>query len=313
MVTQRELVYFLAIAREGNISKAAASLFVAQPSLSRCLQKLENDLGVKLFKRTTDGLKLTVAGEYYLECAESILRIYKEMENQISRLNKLETGRLVIGTTIFLGTFIMPDILKFFHSEYPGIQVSMVEDVSLGIEDSIMKGEVDFGILHTPIINENIIVEKLVSERFFLAVPPDDPLNQMSYIKDVNGEKYIDIRLFADSEFILTHPEQRTRQVTDKILAHAGIRPRIKHLTKSIQTASRLANSGIGLTLVPHCYRSVFSSNYSPNYYLLEPELEPFWDLVICYSPDILLPRAAEEMIRICKNIIPNLYKKQSV
>src|SRR5690554_815200 len=91
-MTQRELVYFLAIAREGNISKAAESLFVAQPSLSRCLQKLEADLGVKLFKRTADGLKPTVAGEYYIKCAESILKMYKGMENQISRLNKLKVG-----------------------------------------------------------------------------------------------------------------------------------------------------------------------------------------------------------------------------
>ncbi|MDD4402957.1 MAG: LysR family transcriptional regulator [Desulfitobacteriaceae bacterium] len=313
MVAQRELVYFLAIAKEGNISKAAESLFVAQPSLSRCLQKLETDLGVKLFKRTIDGLKPTVAGEYYIECAESILRINKEMENQISRLNKLKVGRLTIGTTTFLGSFVMPDILKFFHSKYPGIQVSIVEDVSLGIENSIMRGEVDLGILHTPLVNKHITVKKLVSERFFLAVPPDDPLNQMSYDRDGNGEMYIDIGLFADREFILTHPEQRTRQVTDKILARAGIRPRIKFLTKSIQTASRLANIGMGLTLVPHCYRSVFSSSYSPSYYFIAPELKPYWDLVVCHSPDIPLSRATEEMIRICTDIIPGLYIEQNI
>ncbi len=309
-MTQRELIYFLAIAKERNISKAAETLFVAQPSLSRCLKKLESDLGVELFKRTPEGLKPTVAGEYYIKCANSILKTYKEMKNQISRLNELKAGRLTIGTTAYLGAFTLPDILSRFQASYPSIQINVVEDDSLGIENAIISGMVDFGILHTPIISKGVVTKTLVRERFFLAVPPLDSLNQMSYTKDDSDKKYIDIRLLDGREFILTHPAQRTRQVTDDILDRAGIKPHIRFLTKSIQTASRLAGMGLGLTLVPHSYSSLFSRSYSPGYYFIEPEFHPFWDLVICYSADMPLSRAAEEMIGISMETVPHLYTK---
>jgi DNA-binding transcriptional LysR family regulator len=312
-MTQRELEYILAIAKEGSISKAAESLFVAQPSLSRCLKKLESDLGISLFKRTPEGLKPTQAGKHYIECAETILRTYKTMENRISNLNKLKTGKLTIGTTSFLGSFILPKILKRFNHLYPSITIDIVEDVSLGIEDAIIRGEVDLGILHTPIVNKGIGVNILSRERFFLAVPADDPLNQLSYTKEGGSERYIDIRLLVDREFILTHPEQRTRQVADKIFALASVKPRIRYLTKSIQTASRLVSIGLGLTLIPQCYCKLFSNGFTLNYYFIEPEYKPFWDLVICYSLDMPMSRATEEMVRICQETIPGLYSEQTV
>ena len=312
-MTQRELEYILAIAKEGSISKAAELLFVAQPSLSRSLKKLESDLGISLFKRTPDGLKPTQAGKYYIECAETILRTYKTMENRISNLNKLKTGKLTIGTTSFLGSFILPKILKRFNYLYPSITISIVEDVSLGIENAIIHGEVDLGILHTPIVSKGIGANILSREWFFLAVPANDPLNRLSYTKEGGSEKYIDIRLLADREFILTHPEQRTRQVTDKIFALAGMKPRIKYLTKSIQTANRLVSIGLGLTLVPQCYCTLFGRSSAPNYYFIEPEFNPFWDLVICYSLDMPMSRATEEMVRICQEEMPNIYSEQIV
>lgn len=310
-MTQRELEYILAIAKEGSISKAAESLFVAQPSLSRCLKKLESDLGISLFKRTPDGLKPTQAGKYYIECAETILRTYKTMENRISSLNKLKTGKLTIGTTYFLGSFILPSILKRFNYLYPSITINIVEDVSLGIENAIIHGEVDLGILHTPIVNKGIDANILSRERFFLAVPADDPLNRLSYTKEGGSEKYIDIRLLENREFILTHPEQRTRQVTDQIFALAGMKPRIRYLTKNIQTASRLVSNGLGLTLVPQCYCTLFSSGFTPNYYFIEPEFKPFWDLVICHSVDMPMSCATEEMVRICQEEIPDLFQNK--
>lgn len=307
-MTQKELVYITTIAETGTISKAAEQLFIAQPSLSRCLQKIESDLGVELFKRTPDGLKPTMAGEYYIESAGTILRTYKEMEIQLSKLGDMKMGKLTIGTTTFLGSFALPGILKIFHELYPNIDISIVEDVSVNIENDILRGSVDLGILHTPLVTDAVRYVTLAKERFLLAVPPDDPLNEQAY-RSASGEKYIDLRLTANRQYILTHSTQRTRQVSDVILGRAGIHPKIKYVTKSIQTAMRLVSVDLGFTLVPHSYCALFSADYSPNVYFIDEAYRPYWELVVCSSPDIPLSRAAEELVRIATDTMPFLYK----
>lgn len=308
-MTQKELVYITTIAKEGTISKAADKLFIAQPSLSRCLQKIESDLGVELFKRTPDGLKPTMAGEYYIGSAATILKTYREMEIHLSRLNEMKVGKLTIGTTTFLGSFALPGILKVFHSLYPNIDISIVEDVSVNIENEILRGNVDLGILHTPLVTDAVKCITLAKERFLLAVPPDDPLNDQCYINESTGERYLDIRLTTNRDYILTHPTQRTRQVTDVILRRAEIVPKIRYMTKSIQTAMRLVSADLGFTLVPHSYCSLFSADYSPPVYFIDEAYRPYWELVICSSPEIPLSRAAEELVRIATETMPYMYR----
>ena len=310
-MTQKELIYITTIAEEGNISKAAEKLFIAQPSLSRCLSNIEKSLGVELFKRTSDGMKPTPAGEYYIASAKMILKTYSDMKVQISRLNDMKAGKLTIGTTTFLGSFALPAVLKTFSTLYPNIEVSIVEDVSVNIENEIIKGTVDLAILHTPLVTDAVEYERLTRERFLLAVPPDDPLNDQYYVKDDSQEKYLDIRLTANRSYILTHPTQRTRQVSNRILAEAGITPKVRFSTKSIQTATRLVSADLGFTLVPHSYCSLFSQDYSPNYYFLEELYHPYWELVVCYSRELPLSKAAEELIRISTETMPYLYYHQ--
>lgn len=307
-MTKRELIYITTIAKMGTISKAAEVLFVAQPSLSRGLQKIESDLGVELFKRAPDGLRPTMAGEYYIESANAILKTYKEMEIKLSHLGEMKTGRVTIGTTTFLGSFALPFILKTFHQLYPNIDISVYEDVSKGVEEAILNGAVDVGILHAPLVTENIGHTVVARERFLLALPPDDPAAGQSYRRE-DGERYLDIRVTQNRDFILTHPTQRTRQVSEAILARAGIEPRIRYLTKSIQTASRMVNAGLGVTLVPHSYCSLFAGDFSPAYYFLEERWQPHWELIMCYSKDIPLSRAADEIIRIGRETLPSIYR----
>jgi DNA-binding transcriptional LysR family regulator len=304
-LTQKELLYITTIAQVGSISKAAEKLYVTQPSLSRCIQKLEADLGTELFKRTPDGLKVTAAGECYTASAQVILQTYKEMEIRISHLNQLQAGRLTVGTTVFLGSIVLPRIIRVFAELYPNIEIRIVEGVSIEIENMIFRGAVDLGILHGPLLTEGIASHVFSNERFLLAVPPGDALNSCAYQPDYTGEKYLDVRLAANRNFILTHSSQRSRQVSDALLGRANIQPNCKYTTKSIQTAIRLVHAGLGLTFVPQSYCSLFGQEYSPNYYFIEPEYKPTWQLAVCYSQEMPLSKPAEEVIRICRETLP--------
>lgn len=92
------------------------------------MSNIEKSLGVELFKRTSDGMKPTPAGEYYIASAKMILKTYSDMKVQISLLNDMKAGKLTIGTTTFLGSFALPAVLKTFSTLYPNIEVSIVED-----------------------------------------------------------------------------------------------------------------------------------------------------------------------------------------
>lgn len=307
-MTQKELLYIMTIAETESISKAAEKLFIAQPSLSHSLQRVEADLGAELFKRTFDGLKPTVAGEYYIAVAKNILKEYKDLETKISWLNSMKAGKLVLGTTNFLGSIIIPDLLYIFNELYPNVEVEIVESVSAQIEEQILKGKIDVGVFHMPLGTDALQYKTLVKERFLLAVPPKDPINQKCYVKDHSGEWYIDLRLTDRKNYVLTHPEQRTRQRCDAILSNAKITPEIKYLTQSIQTAVKICGMGLGYTLVPHSYCNLFNSEHMPKFYFMEEEFEPYWKLAICYSKEIPLSKPAAEMIRICSDLLPNLY-----
>lgn len=306
-MTQKDLQYVIAIAETGSVSKAAAQLYITQPSLSHALHRIEAEVGTALFMRTPSGLKVTMAGEQYIQTAYEILRSYKVMEAKLSWYNEMNVGRLTVGTTSFLGSVVLPHIIYAFHQLYPNIEIQIVEGVSEKVENAILRGDVDIGIFHHPLSNPSIRFKTLIQEPFLLAIPPDHPINKARYLADDN-QYYLDLKLTDGMDYILTQPQQRTRQRCDAILSKAGVTPHIKYITSSIQTATRMAGVGLGITLVPQLYAQLFNQNTLPNFYMIDKAFEPHWELAVCYAREQYLSKPAEEMIRICENIMPYMY-----
>ena len=115
-MTSRELEYIKTVADEKSISAAARKLYIAQPSLSQSLQRIEENLDAHLFNRTPSGLTLTYAGKRCYQMACQVLKIYSDFETEISDIKQLKSGRIVMGTTNHLGTVILPKILPEFKT-----------------------------------------------------------------------------------------------------------------------------------------------------------------------------------------------------
>ena len=133
-MTSRELLYVKTIADEKSITGAARKLYVAQPSLSQALQKLEDQIGTPLFKRTTGGLTLTYAGERYYYMACQILKMYENFEIEVSDINNLKTGRIHFGITNHLGMLLLPQTMKRFQEICPFVEVQVAEDTTAILE-----------------------------------------------------------------------------------------------------------------------------------------------------------------------------------
>ena len=115
----KELNYLIAIADEGSISRAAESLYMAQSSLSQFLQQYEAELGVRLFFRTTRGVRPTAAGQAFIQNARQILLHYRRAQNEVWDIEQLKGGRIEFGTATFRGTYLLPPVPKRFTRLIP--------------------------------------------------------------------------------------------------------------------------------------------------------------------------------------------------
>lgn len=302
-MTERELLYVKTVAEQKSISKAAKKLFLTQPSLSACIQKIEASLGTKLFTRTNTGLLLTFAGERYYQIAVEILRIYNDFEIEVSDINNLKKGRITIGITVYLATYVLPLVLPAFKEKCPNIEIIIIERNSTELDKALASGEIDFAIMHTFPFNEhannqNTMIYPLFKDPLMLVTKKNHPLHQ--HAVSVEGLEYpqIDLTLFANEPFIMLNPEQKIRQVANLILQKADVNPDIALTTKSYETARRLACEGIGVTFVPRQYLEIFPGNYYPDYYFIDEKYTPYWTMCVAVQKNAYISRASQLFIR---------------
>ena len=146
----KDLEYFAAIARCGNITRAAQQLYVSQPTLSKFLQKLEGDTGLVLFQRAGRRLELTYAGQRYLAHAERLLSQKREMDAELTDLLRADTGVLHVGMPPFRCSFSLPEVLPVFRAQFPQVQFRIEEAPSAELDHKLLEGEIDLAFLYEP-------------------------------------------------------------------------------------------------------------------------------------------------------------------
>lgn len=305
-MTQKELIYVKTIADEKSISKASRKLFIAQPSLSQAIARVEENLGMPLFNRTSSGLTLTYAGERYYHMATQILKMYEDFEIEISDINNLKTGRIHFGTTNHLGTLALPRILPRFYDICPYIELSIVEDNSQSLDQKLLARKLDFTIIHAPKENIPPLIdyEILTNDPFVVVMAPDHPLLSRAIKKPGYRFPVLDITLLQNEPLIMLHKEQRIRHVCDSVLVKAGIRqPHISLTLKNYDTAQQLAAQGVGITIIPQQYTAIASPDYQPAFCSIDTAFDASWDMCIATLKDSFLSKADRLFIRIAKEI----------
>ncbi|HEY8803840.1 MAG TPA: LysR family transcriptional regulator [Clostridium sp.] len=157
----RQLKYFVVIAEEGNITKAAIRLFMAQPPLSRQLKLMENELGVTLFDRTNKrSMLLTPRGRVFLKNARRILYNMDEAITEVQEFGEHMTKKLSIGTTIYCSEIILP-VLKNFRGKYPFIVPEIHEGTISYLMDLLKNHTIEVAISERPFDTAGYIIKEL--------------------------------------------------------------------------------------------------------------------------------------------------------
>lgn len=173
----RVLKYFLTVVREGGINRAAEVLHITQPTLSRQLSQLEEEVGVKLFHRGARRITLTNEGILLRRRAEEILDLVDRTERELVEQEELVEGRIVIGCGELAAVQILPEAIEVFHKKYPLVSYDIFTASADLVKEQMEKGLIDMGVLLEPIDMEKFDFIRLVGkERWVVLMRPDDPL-----------------------------------------------------------------------------------------------------------------------------------------
>jgi DNA-binding transcriptional LysR family regulator len=253
----RHLRYFLAVAEEGHVTRAAERLGIQQPPLSQQIQNLEAELDVQLFRRKPRGVELTDAGRSLLADAQIILAQVERARAKVGRTARGEQGTVVVGFTSSAPFHpFVPRIIREFRETYPGVTLVLQELGTGELVDGLRAEDIDVAFIRSPVPDpQGLTVHGVVDEEMFAALPNDHPLAPIKK----SDAKALAIGDLAAEPFIL-YRRGTGPGFYDLIISachRAGFTPQIAQEAPRILSTLNLVAAGLGVTMVPASLRAL--------------------------------------------------------
>lgn len=237
-----QLRYVVAVARTGNFSRAAEQCHVAQPSLSQQIQKLEDELGERLFDRLKREAKLTKHGEVFLRRAVKILEEVDAAKREASDAQELLRGALTVGVLPTIAPYLLPDVLVAFAEKFPGVEIIIQEDTTERLLRLAHGYEIDFALASRPIADDRLELRDLFTEELRVALPPGHPLTR---------KRTLNLADLAKERLIVM---KEGHCLGDQVLGFCerrDLKPNISFRSAQLETIQALVCSGVGISLIP--------------------------------------------------------------
>lgn len=291
--------YVIAIAQHGGISQAAEALDIAQPTLSRYLKKLETELGIELFDRSTIPIRMTQAGSRYIETGMRILSLERQLQKQMQEIKMDKNTVVRIGISPTRSPYMMPDIVAAYKQLNPEGCVVIEEKKSSELNKLLTQGDLDLMISWLDEETEAFAYVDLFEEHILLAVPNIEQYAELSALDVLMTMPLIS----AGKGQAMWHI---TQEITETIGVHM---PEVE--CQSIETALAFVKRGLGATLVPS-YIAQFGTkeqNQKVRFLALPVEQYPKWATAykrrIClfYRKEQFLSQAEQDFIACAREV----------
>lgn len=299
----RELSYITAIAKYQHITKAAESLYVTQPTLSKFLKALEDDLGLKLFRRLGNRYVLTHAGSCYLQKARQILQLKNELDLELADIMKRDVGILRVAFPTMRCTYMLPATLPDFQKLHPHVKVEIIEDHSDQLDQKILNGEVEVAFYsQPPKISDLITYDVLEKEELLICTCKGHALAKYAVFNPESKYPKVPLSALKNERILMMRSSQRTRQIMEDYLKKHDITFENVMYTSNIPAIMELVSVGYGVSFIfePHL-RHHFHQNSLDCYSFGEPCI--IANFVAAYRKGSYLPVYARDFIHIVRRL----------
>jgi len=289
-LTIKQLRAFVAVYQLRGLSAAAAQLHVTQSAVSVLIRQMEQELGMRLFDRTTRSLQPTSAADNAIEVAQRVLQDMDSLGVGLHDLSKLRRGRVTVACTPTLAKILLPQVIGKFIQTYPGVHVDVDDSPPDQFISRLIAEHADFGVGTPDQAGDGIRMQRLMGDHLSVVYRTDDPMAARRSVrwKELDGVPIITVR-----------PGYGVRPLIDQAAARAGIRLNVAHEVTLMSTALWMTACGMGPSVMPDAY-----ANYSADPGLVaKPLVNPKVprDIYVLVKSGRSLSPAAQQFVQMLK------------
>jgi DNA-binding transcriptional LysR family regulator len=300
----RALRYFAEVVRQQSFTAASKALFVTQPTVSKMLRVLEEELGLQLLVRDQGSRKRRViptdAGQKVFAHAKEMLACEASLKQDLDALGELRAGQLTIGIPPVGATMLAPAI-SLFHRQWPGVELKFFESGSHGVEAALRADDVEIGVLLGPLPDD--FDSLLISDRPLYLVAEKQSRwrhHKKVPLRELAGERFL---LYAETFLLNEVIHQACRQV--------GFIPTVACRSGQWDFIVAMVENGMGIAILPEPYGVQIDRNRFVSIPIVEPEIP--WNLVMGWRRTAYLSRAARAWIDTCRTYFANASAKSKL
>lgn len=258
-MTLQELRFLVALATEKHFHNAAKKCHVSQPTLSIAIKKLENELGVALFERHKNSVRVTNVGEDVVMRAKRVLNEV-DILKEVSATNKNQLNSVVkLGAIYTVGPYLLPPLISSLHALYPTLPIEIYENFTSELKKKLVEGELDAILISLPFEVPGIVTKALYKEPFVVLMPKNHPLTQFQSIPEKALSQYNVLMLGEGhcfrSQVISSCPTCFSQNTTSHSIHWKTVEG------GSLETLRHMVVTGIGITILPRS-----AVQYTPDY-----------------------------------------------
>jgi DNA-binding transcriptional LysR family regulator len=235
------LAIFHAVAQAGSMTLGAERLDISQPAVSKQIQELERAFGVHLFDRIGRRIHLSQAGEILAEHARRLFALARETETAMADVRAVGRGRLLIGASTTIGTYLLPGVLAEFWRRHPGVELLVKIENTSQVHRQVVGHELDLGLTEGLVEEEELAAEVFHRDELVMIAAPGHRLA---------GQRRVALSAVREEPFILREPGSGTRAIEERALARLKLPVRVVMALGSTEAIKRVVAEGVGLAIV---------------------------------------------------------------
>ncbi|WP_338471652.1 LysR family transcriptional regulator [Niallia sp. XMNu-256] len=282
----QHLKYFVEVARQRNFTKASQILLVSQPSISKMIKSLEDELKVTLLDRSERQIKLTDAGAVVYEQAIKILQSVEDVYDSVNELVQVKKGTIKLGLMPTTGVLLFPNVLAGFKKEYPQIDFQMVEYSAKQLAIKVEQGDLDLGITVLPVNPKLFDAIPLLSEELVVLAHNEHWLAERESVR---------LSELKNESFILLTEDYALHDVVKQACMQSGFQPTVAFKSSLWDLIGEMVTAKLGISLIPWSMVSRFNHRNVHAISISDPLIE--WELVLIYRKNKYLSFAARTFI----------------